>query len=117
MIVADICAILSPEDQNYFRISREKRFGNRLEDIQSNRENVKGQFYEALTPLRLMLKSQPFIGGKDPLFVDYIIFGSLQWARVASSFKLLNDDDAVLLWFERCLDLYHGLGRNMPAAA
>jgi glutathione S-transferase len=64
-----------------------------------------------------MLGRQHFIGGDTPLFADYIVFGPLQWARVTSPAKLLAEDDPVAAWFGRCLDLYGGLGRKMPAAA
>ena len=34
---------------------------------------------------------------------------------MTSPFRLLADDDPVLAWFGRCLDLYDGLGRRAPA--
>ncbi len=52
-----------------------------------------------------MLGYQPFIGGASPLFADYIVFGALQWARIASPYRLLEHSDIVAQWFERCLDL------------
>jgi glutathione S-transferase len=64
-----------------------------------------------------MLAYQPFIGGPSPLFADYIVFGALQWARIASPYRLLDDEDVVAQWFERCLDLNGGLGRKVSAAA
>ena len=64
-----------------------------------------------------MLSFQPFLGGDTPLFSDYIVFGGLQWARVASGVTLLAEDDPVNAWFERCLDLFEGVGRKVPAAA
>ena len=64
-----------------------------------------------------MLAVQPFIGGASPLFADYIVFGALQWARIVTPFRLLDDGDVVAQWFERCLDLHDGLGRKVAAAA
>ena len=72
---------------------------------------------QALKPLELTLTTQPFLGGEGPLFADYLVFGTLQWPRVMSPFRLLKDDGPVAAWFERCLDLYGGIGRAMPAAA
>jgi len=117
LIVKDIHDVLDEENQAYFRESREKRFGRSLEEIQSGRDERLGNFRESLTPLRHMLARQGFIGGEAPLFADYVVFGPLQWARVASPLKLLAEDDPVSLWFERCLDLHEGTGRQMPAAA
>jgi len=74
-------------------------------------------FRASLEPLRSMLGYQPFIGGASPLFADYIVFGALQWARIATPYQLLEDSDVVAQWFARCLDLHGGLGRKVAAAA
>ncbi len=117
LIIKDIHDELDTPDQAYFRDSREKRFGRPLEDLQAGREGRLDAFRLALQPLRVMLGKQPFLGGTQPLFADYVVFGPLQWARVISPFQLLGTDDPVAAWFERCLDLHDGLGRTMPAAA
>lgn len=115
--VVDIHDCLAPEDQTYFRATREKRFGKRLEDVPLGRDERRQAFYENLEPLRSMLSMQPFIGGETPLFADYIVAGAFQWVRVTSTFEPLAEDDPVKAWFERCLDLYDGLARRIPAAA
>lgn len=113
----DIHDCLEPADQDYFRTSREARMGKTLEQVSERRDAEIAGFSAKLQPLRLMLKSQMWIGGSQPLFADYIVFGALQWARVVSSAKLLEAGDPVADWFERCLDLHDGLGRSVPAAA
>lgn len=115
IVMKDIHDVLEPEDQAYFRQSREARMGKTLEQIVEGREAAVAGFSAKLMPLRLTLKAQPWIGGSSPLFADYIVFGALQWARVISSAKLLEEDDPVFDWFERCLDLHDGLGRSVPA--
>jgi glutathione S-transferase len=117
LIILDIHGRLDAANQAYFRDSREKRFGRSLEDLQAGREGRVEAFREKLAPMRLMLKRQDFIGGDGPLFADYILFGALQWARVASPFQVLADDDPVAAWFGRCLALHDGLAAGMPAAA
>lgn len=116
LVVKDIHDILAAEDQAYFRASRESRFGKALEDVPVGREHRLPAFRAALEPLRSMLSFQPFIGGDAPLFADYIVFGAFQWARIASPFRLLAEDDTVTAWFERCLDLHEGRGRKVAAA-
>lgn len=116
-IMMDIFNMLGPEDQAYFRQSREARFGKALEEQSEGREEKRAAFLEKIEPLRLMLKVQKFIGGDGPLFADYIVFGAFQWARVCSPFEILPEGDTVRDWFERCLDLHDGLGRTVPAAA
>lgn len=115
--IKDIHDALAPVDQAYFRSSREARMGKTLEQIVEGQEAALAALPGTLTPVRLTLKSQPWLGGSSPLFADYIVFGALQWVRVTSSAKLLKADDPVRDWFERCLDLYDGLGRSVPQAA
>ncbi|WP_419910604.1 glutathione S-transferase family protein [Hoeflea sp.] len=116
-LLLDIHAMLEPKDQAYFRQSRETRFGKPLEDVVEASAGRAGEFAARLEPLRIMLKQQPFIGGEGPLFADYIVFGAFQWARVCSAEQLLESGDPVADWFERCLDLHHGAGRAIAAAA
>ncbi|WP_309083973.1 glutathione S-transferase family protein [Chelativorans sp.] len=113
----DIHGMLGPEDQAHFRKSREERFGKPLEEVPLGREGRLEAFRASLGPLRTLFWHQPFIGGEAPLFPDYIVAGALQWARVASPFPFLAEDDPVADWFGRCLELFGGLGRRVPAAA
>ncbi len=114
LIVFDIFEHLDPADQAYFRETREKRFGQELEAMQKDRAENLPAFRAILDPLRLTLHAHDFLGGDGPLYADYLVFGSLQWARAISPFRLLEEDDPVRDWFERCLDLFDGLGRNAP---
>jgi glutathione S-transferase len=114
--LTDIHARLAPQDQAYFRDSREKRYGKPLEDVAAAREAQLAGFRASLEPLRNMLTYQPFIGGSAPLYPDYIVFGAFQWVRVMSPFQVLAEDDPVAAWFERLLDLHGGLGRSVAAA-
>ncbi len=108
--------ILDEESAAYFRRSREARFGKSLEAVAGERDAKLAGFRASLQPLRSMLSYQPFLGGPSPLFADYIVFGALQWARVTTPFRLLDAEDSISVWFERCLDLHGGLGRMAKAA-
>jgi glutathione S-transferase len=116
IILMDIHDSLAPVDQTYFRTSREARFGMSLEAVAETGADELKTFAARLEPLRTMLKKQPFIGGETPLFADYIVFGPLQWARIVSSKTIVQAGDPVKDWFERCLDLYDGVGRSVTAA-
>lgn len=113
LIVKDIHDRLHPEDRAYFRESREKRFGRPLEEVQAGREGKLDDVRKALTPARKTLEMQPFLGGDGPLFADYLLFGTLQWARVMTDLRFLEEGDPVFAWFETCLGLFDGLGRRM----
>lgn len=116
IIVKDIHDCLAPEDQAYFRTTREQRLGRTLEDVEAGHAAELAAFPPKLEPVRHMLKFQPFLGGDGPLFADYILFGALQWARVVSPKQLLPAEDPVHGWFERCLDLHGGIGRAVVTA-
>ncbi|CAN7463062.1 glutathione S-transferase family protein [Mesorhizobium amorphae] len=114
--LTDLHAMQDNDNAAYFRASREQRLGKRLEEVVAGRDAGLNAFRASLEPLRSMLGYQPFIGGASPLFADYIVFGALQWARIASPYRLLEHSDIVAQWFERCLDLNGGLGRTVAAA-
>ncbi|MDR0379697.1 MAG: glutathione S-transferase family protein [Candidatus Accumulibacter sp.] len=106
LIVSDIYPLLHEKDRAYFRASREQRFGKPLEMVTANRETEVVGFRRLLDPFRRVLAGQPFLGGAGPLYADYILFGSLQWARCVSSFALLDEDDVLIVWQERLLDRF-----------
>lgn len=115
LIVLDIWERCAPEDQAYFRASREKRLGRTLEEVQAGRESRVEAFRASLSVLRQTLGRQPFLGGDAPCYADYVVFGSFQWARVISPFRVLADDDLLHGWIGRVLDLHGGLARKAPA--
>jgi glutathione S-transferase len=113
LVVHDIFDVIDPKDRDYFRSSREQRFGMTLEAVQAEgRANRVAAFRDSLTPARLVLRGQPWLGGAAPSYADHILFGTLQWPRCVSRFELLAADDPIAEWMERTLDLYGGLGRE-----
>jgi glutathione S-transferase len=116
-IVADIHSHLRPEDQAYFRKTREARFGKTLEEVSAGRDQGVEGFRKTLDPMRLTLKTQAFLGGAAPNYADYIVFGGFQWARAISPFQLLAPDDAIYAWREKMLDAFDGMARNAPGYA
>jgi glutathione S-transferase len=114
LIVADIPGHLHPVDAVYFRQTREARLGKPLEETLAVREKSVEGFRRALDPMRLTLKTQPFLGGDAPNYADYIVFGGFQWARAVSPFKLLAENDPVYAWREKLLDAFDGMARKSP---
>ncbi len=112
LIITDIHAHLRPADQAYFRESREARFKKTLEEVAATRDRDVVTFRKSLDPVRLTLRSQPFLGGERPNYADYIVFGPFQWARAISGFQLLQPDDAIYAWRERLLDAFGGMARK-----
>jgi glutathione S-transferase len=114
--VADIHDMLDETDQVYFRTTREKALGRTLDEFRGSRDAAVAGFAAKLEPVRQTLGFQPFLGGESPLFADYILFGALQWMRVTAGAQVFDAADPVGQWFERCLDLYDGVGRSVTAA-
>ena len=115
LVLMDIYKHIGPEDQAYFRKSREERFRTTLEEVVKDREARLPAFRASLDPLRRTVERQNFVSGKEPAYADYIVFGAFQWARAVSDFEALAADDPVRAWRGRMLDLYDGLARRAPA--
>jgi glutathione S-transferase len=115
-IVRDLIDMIDPKDRDYFRSSREARFGKTLEAVQQGREDRLAAFRDSLLPIRLVLRRQEWLGGAAPSYADHIVAGTLMWPRCASRFELLAADDPVAQWQGRVLDLYGGLGRSAKRA-
>lgn len=107
--VLDIWRHVAPADKDYFRRSREERFGTSLEAFVADRDQRLAGFRQSLTPLRLTLEAQPFLGGDAPLYADYIVFGAFQWVRCISDYAVLAAADPVAAWRGRMLGLFDGL--------
>ncbi len=112
MIVTDIYKRIDGNDKEYFRKSREARFAMPLESITDDRATRIESFRALLQPLRATLSAQPFLGGDQPRYADYIAFGAFQFARCASDFELLREDDMLSAWRDRMFDLFNGLARR-----
>lgn len=118
MLVLAVLGLVHERDRDYFRDSRERRFGGRvLEDVAIPLEEGRRMLGQALAPVREVLRSQAWLGGGGPSYVDHIAFGGLQQGRVLGV-ELLTDDDAVLRdWRERMLDAYGGVARGARVVA
>lgn len=110
----DIHNAARPEDQPYFRSSRESWLkGITLEQYTADRAQRLPILREALSPIRLQLTRFPFLGGSTPNYADYMVLGLFQWVGTVSTLPLLAKDDNVLrTWLDRSFDLYNGLGRD-----
>lgn len=115
LVILDIHDHCDPVDRTYFRTTREKRFGRRLEDIQAKRTEAKPQFDRVMAPLAVVVAEQPFFCGDRPAYADYIVFGAFQFARGISPFALLDADNPLAAWRGRMMDLFGGLARSTTA--
>lgn len=117
LILTDIFERLAPQDRDYFRQSRERRFGRRLEEVCPDPEAELADIRALLEPARRLAAAQDYMGGAAPGFADYALYGTFMWARMVSTRLVLADDDPLLLWLRRVDSLFDGEGPRALEAA
>lgn len=100
MVIA-IHDALDAETQGYFRTSRERMFKATLEDVAADPDASVAAAQDALTPFRILLKTQAYLGGEEPLFADFLIAGLIQWSRVVGATNFLVGEERIADWFGR----------------
>ncbi|MEM6712317.1 MAG: glutathione S-transferase N-terminal domain-containing protein [Pseudomonadota bacterium] len=103
MIIKDISDCQAPDDEHYFRTTREQRLGATLEDIQRGRDKERARFATFLKPYRRRLEDSPFLGGKKLLFADIALCSSFCWAIGTSAYDTMGGDDVLHSWFDRVI--------------
>ena len=78
VLVLDLFNSIHAKDKAYFRESREKRFGMKLEAVAAEPAKKLADFRGTLDPLRPVVVQNLFLSGKGPGFADYILFGTFQ---------------------------------------
>ena len=109
----DIYNVVADRDRAYFRESREKLFGGKLEELAMERSAGLKALAQVLQPAEATLNVSRWLAGDEPSYADYCLFGSLQWGRVLSSEPIVSPDGAVGRWFERMLGLFDGYARQV----
>jgi glutathione S-transferase len=112
VVLFDIYEMLDEPSKVLFRKKREAMFGTSLEAIHESRNDKVGLLGAALAPMEIHLKTAPYLGGVQPIFADYILFGALQWARMCATVDIIPHQGNVADWFNRLLDMYDGMGRK-----
>jgi glutathione S-transferase len=111
-LMRDVLDCVDEADGAHLRRQIEGATKKSLEELATGREQAVAAFRRKLQPVRKALEKRYFLGGSSPTYADYILFGLLQWARIISSEKVLEDADVIAAWFGRVLDLYDGVGRK-----
>ncbi len=109
----DIYNVVADRDRAYFRESREKLFGGKLEELAMEKSAGLKALAQALQPAEATLNvSGRCLAGDAPSYADYCLFGTLQWGHVLSPEPIVSADSAVGRWFESVLNLFDGYGRQ-----
>jgi glutathione S-transferase len=117
MLMIDVLGIVDEADAAHMRKTIEAAFKKSLEELSARRTDEIAGFRRLLDPVRVGLRTQAFISGESPAYADYIVFSVLQWARIVSTFEVIETTDMIAAWRERMLDLYGGLARKENSRA
>ena len=112
LVISDILEHVDEDDRKYFIESRTARFKMPPSELQTRSEGDLKNFGYAVSTIKAALGKEPFLGGSDPAYGDYILFGAFAWARSISEFPLLNMDDPVYDWRNRMLDMFNSMPRK-----
>lgn len=113
-VIAEQFPLTAICDKDYYRERTLRKFGQAIEEIGVDPESARYAIKQALSPLEATLAETSFLGGDAPDYSDYILFGTFQWARVASRAAFWPPDSTLHRWFETLLDAFDGLGRSQP---
>lgn len=113
LVIGDLFANIDPRDRDYYRSTREARFGRAIESFAAERPTFEAKLAEVLTPLRQQLGANRFLCGERPAYADYIAFSAFQWARCASPTPLIAEDDPLHDWLDAMTDLYDGMAASL----
>jgi glutathione S-transferase len=114
LIAADFIYCLAPEDRAYYRRSREAAFGCSLEEYCEDQARWLDEFAVTIASLEQTLNEQAFLAGDAPAYADYIVFATLQYARLGSPRELLAGGTAIRRWRDAIVALFDNLGDRWP---
>lgn len=117
LLGAEVIKYVKPAQQSYYRETREKRLGTTLEKAAATRAQQIPVALAVMAPLRSVVADEDFLGGAEPSYADYAVFGAFQWYRILGAPELLEGDDPIHGWRERMLDLFDGLALEAAIAA
>lgn len=115
MMFLRIHNLLPPEEQAYFRKTREARFSITLEEG-ANDKTLPGKVTAAFEEMATELGERQWFGGDDPDLSDYTIAGILMWQRCVTRDRLYDMPASMEAWFARVRALFDGYGDKAKSA-
>lgn len=102
-IVMPIFKLITQEDQEYFRTSREQKLGTTLESIEAIAPEKLKSLASSLDPVREKLATQTYLGGEQPDYKDICLMSVFLWVATVSDVELLEQGDRVNQWYQHML--------------
>jgi glutathione S-transferase len=100
LVVNDIFAKVEPKDREYFRTSREKRFGMTLEEIAARRAEYRPRVQAVLADLEATIAGQEYFFGQLT-YSDFCLFGTFKWVTAVSEEPFFETTPALRAWWRR----------------
>lgn len=101
-VLYDIFDELADEDKEYFRASREKRIGKKLEEIKSIKEDATADMLVSYSNLEQYVAQNDFFGGDKPNYADIIVLSHLQLPIQLGGIKVFDKLPELGKWTARC---------------
>ena len=114
IVIPSQIPLLAKEDREYYGERTLRKFGETAAQMETLAERSLERLQTVLQPLEETLGRVPYLGGDQPTYGDYIVFGAFQWARVASERPLLASGSAMARWFADLLGRFDGAAAAQP---
>ena len=114
IVVFQAFRILDSRCQPYDRKSREAMFGCSLEALNANEAEGRAGLTQALKPFDEVLAVRDYLGGPQPSYSDFLVFGIIKWAAIVSRYPVIDDSTPSGGWFERLQQGHGGYAASVP---
>jgi glutathione S-transferase len=114
LAVRHVFDAIDEKDKAYFRESREKQLGMKIEAIGADQVAAAAGFASALKPAEIMLADHRFLHGAEPGYGDYALFGSLLWPFAVCPKDPIDYVSNVGKWFERMMGRFDSWAARQP---
>lgn len=91
---------LCPEDRDYYRSSREERYGMTFTELVAHRSVAELDLAFTVGRIAAGLERSPFFSGNKPGFADAVIYGYLLWIDFADPSAMPELPPDMAAWYE-----------------
>lgn len=113
-VIQEQFPLLAKIDKPYYRKRTKAKFSCTVDELGNDPEGAVAELQKILAPLQDLLGRCHYFGGSGPDYGDYIVFGTFQWARVASSRLIIPTDTPLAHWFLDLQGRFDGFAAMQP---
>jgi glutathione S-transferase len=114
MALYPVSKLIDAESAAYFVETREAKFGKKLSEINNDDQDAaKAALAKGMSVFEATLGASKFLGGDNPTYADYTLFGILKWIDVVA-YRPVAEDSNIGKWFDTLDGLYDGNAAKAP---